>query len=179
MGLVLNVMGIVSQKSTGVDLVRKVTAAELVMTISGSTGPTSSFTGEDSSLSDFQQTQRRVVPIQREYFHTEFCLTFPRPAQLPEPGSQTSVGGSRSSTASNSELYRVFLEAFLLDANGLRWRLCGTSSAAGVEESILVRVEPRSSAPSVDFTQPISSQNAALLKFEFVAESKTKVSCVI
>uniref|UniRef100_A0A0X3NWQ8 Integrator complex subunit 7 n=1 Tax=Schistocephalus solidus TaxID=70667 RepID=A0A0X3NWQ8_SCHSO len=174
MGLVLNVMGIVSQKSPRIDLMRRVTAAELVMTISRSASSASLSICEDSSLSNFQQTQRRVVPIQRDYFHTEFCLTFPRPL---EPGSQSSSGGSRFSTSSTAELYRVFLEAFLLDANGLRWRLCGTSSEAGVGESILVRVEPRSSAPSVDFTQPVSSQNAALLKYEVVEESKTEVSC--
>ncbi|KAL7062960.1 hypothetical protein AAHC03_0751 [Spirometra sp. Aus1] len=176
MGLVLNVMGIVSQKSPRIDLMRRVAAAELVMSISRSSNSPSSSSCEDSSLSSFQQTQRRVVPIQRDYFHTEFCLTFPRPAQPLDLGSQTSAGGSRSSTSTTAELYRVFLEAFLMDANGLRWRLCGTSSEAGVGESILVRVEPRSSAPSADFTQPISSQNAALLKFEVSGDSKTKVS---
>lgn len=77
-----------------------------------------------SSFASVIETQRRVVPIQRDYFHSEFCIAFP--STLISSG----VDGSR--------ICHLKLEAFLLDADGIRWRL---DNSGLVTQTLQVRLE--------------------------------------
>ncbi|VDP68110.1 unnamed protein product [Echinostoma caproni] len=139
-GHMIQVMGVVQQHSRRgpSHLSRRITLVEVELTVtelpfSGHYARVS-LSQHVATMHDRDQQSvvfysKRSAPLQRDYFHCDFCVHFPGHVQ----------GKAKNGSVSTDKLYAIQASPILIDGSGERWRLTGVSGAP--KEVTLVRVE--------------------------------------
>ncbi|KAF5397395.1 hypothetical protein PHET_09664, partial [Paragonimus heterotremus] len=128
-GHMVQVMGVVQQRSRlpHGQVARRIHAVEVELTVTTASSETTGL--HRRGVGDLVFSSIRSARLQRDYFHCEFCVRFPDPAQSSHNTAQRQT----------STIYRVSAVAILSDTFGTRWRLTHASGAP--IETTLVRVE--------------------------------------
>lgn len=140
MGHMVQVMGVVQQHSRRdpSELSRRISMVEVELMV---TELPASLHGTRPSVSQFAVAahdrdeqavvfySKRSAPLQRDYFHCDFCVHFPGHTQ----------SNVKNGAVATDKLYALRASAVLVDDIGAQWRLTGVSGAP--DEVTLVRVE--------------------------------------
>ncbi|KAF7252147.1 hypothetical protein EG68_08867, partial [Paragonimus skrjabini miyazakii] len=128
-GHMVQVMGVVQQRSRlpHGQVARRIHAVEVELTVTTAFSETPGL--HRRGVGDLVFSSVRSARLQRDYFHCEFCVRFPDPAQSSHNAAQRQT----------NTIYRVSAVAILSDTFGTRWRLTHASGAP--IETTLVRVE--------------------------------------
>ncbi|KAF6778694.1 hypothetical protein AHF37_01691 [Paragonimus kellicotti] len=128
-GHMVQVMGVVQQRSRlpHGQVARRIHAVEVELTVTTAFSDTPGL--HRRGVGDLVFSSIRSARLQRDYFHCEFCVRFPDPAQSSHNTAQRQT----------NTIYRVSAVAILSDTFGTRWRLTHASGAP--IETTLVRVE--------------------------------------